>query len=91
MNDEQMLELLNTLESGTDLELEIKGVCGTFKMIGKYKGGLVHNGYYKPKSSWSLYESDGYKPCYQFYFQERGKRRLNLMQIGWKVLNIKVI
>ena len=91
MSNEQMINLLNELETGTDLELEINCLGGTDKIQGKYKGGLEQNGYYKPRGGWSCSESEGSVPCYQFLFQEKGKRKLYIMRIGYQVVNVQVI
>lgn len=91
MKDEEMIKLLETLEPGAEIEIDIRAIGGLITLIGKYKGGLEHNGYYRRSGSWGLYKIEGDRPCYQFYFQEKGKRKIYIMQVGFKVVNIREI
>lgn len=92
MIDKEMFELIKSVEPGANIEIDIKALDGLITLIGKYKGGLQQEGFYNPKSGgWSCYESEGWEPCYQFYFQEEGKRKIYIMQIGWKVEAIRII
>lgn len=98
MEDSKIIELLETLEIGTELELTIKCLGGTTKIQGKYKGGLEQHGYYLPSGGWGCNSSKHLhksfkdeRPCWQFHFTEKGKRTVYIMQIGYKVLDVKVV
>lgn len=98
MEDLRIINLLRTLEIGTEIELTIKCLGGTAKTQGKYKGGLEHHGYYTPSGGWGCSSLKGkYKgfvderECWQFHFTQKGKRSMYIMQIGYKVLDIKVL
>lgn len=91
MKDENMLKLLQSLEVGTELILTIKCIGGTTKITGIYKGGLIQEGYYELSGGWGLYKTARNEvPCWQFYFKERKKRSLYIMQIGYKVVDIEI-
>lgn len=95
MKDEEIIKLLETLEPGAEIEIDIKALDGLVTLTGKFKCGLHQDGYYKG-GSWINNKSDSdywknFRPCYQFYFQEIGKRKLYIMQVGLKVMNIRKI
>lgn len=98
MEDLNTINLLKTLEKGTEIELTIKCLNGIAKMQGKYKGGLEHHGYYTPSGGWGCYSlKNTYRSfkdereCWQFHFAEKGKRSIYMMQIGYKVLDVRVL
>lgn len=95
MKDSKMLELLQSLEPGVEIEIDIMALDGLMTLIGKYKGGLQQDGYYKG-GSWINDKGDselwnGFKPCYKFYFQEKGKRKIYIIQVGYRCIDIRKI
>lgn len=91
MSNEEIVNILKGLEIGTTIEVDIKCLDGILKEVGKYKGDLKQKGYLCSCGGWSCYKSEGYKPCYQFLFTPKGKRRLFIMQIGYSVVGVRVI